>query len=532
MFKDNADFYPTPTKLINKMLTGIDFKFINSVLEPSAGKGDIAEAVTNKFKFAYNYNRNASYDIDTIEINENLRHILHGKKYRIVHDDFLTYSSMKKYDLIIMNPPFSGGDKHLLKAIELQKSGGQIVCLLNAETLRNPYSNSRKILLQQLDEYNAEIEYINDAFINAERITSIDIAMIKINISKKESSIILDALKKEEVFREDTACNSGHIVDADFINSIIARYNFEVKAGLKLIAEYNALEHLMLRSIKKEYGNDSVLSLDLKYKDQGHVTLENGYIMQIRLKYWEALFTAEEFVGLFTNNLREKYMARINDLKDYDFSLFNINTIQKQLHQEMIQSVENTILALFEEFSNKHHWHDETSKNIHYYNGWKTNKSWKINKKVIIPLSGFNSWDSSRIDYDYNVLGRLSDIEKVFNYLDGGVTEENNIKEALKTAQHYGETKKIPLKYFAVTFYKKGTCHIEFANEELLHKFNLYGSQRKGWLPPSYSKAKYKDMTPEEKSVIDEFEGEESYRKVMSNKDYYIVETSKLLMLA
>ena len=39
-------------------------------------------------------------------------------------------------------------------------------------------------------------------------------------------------------------------------------------------------------------------------------------------------------------------------------------------------------------------------------------------------------------------------------------------------------------------------------------------------------------MTKEEKTIIDEFEGKDSYANVMSNKDYFIVETSKLLMLA
>ena len=39
-------------------------------------------------------------------------------------------------------------------------------------------------------------------------------------------------------------------------------------------------------------------------------------------------------------------------------------------------------------------------------------------------------------------------------------------------------------------------------------------------------------MTKEERTVVDNFEGEASYNKVMSNKEYYIVESSKLLMLA
>ena len=36
-----ADFYPTPKELGKKMVQGIDLGFISTVLEPSAGKGDL-----------------------------------------------------------------------------------------------------------------------------------------------------------------------------------------------------------------------------------------------------------------------------------------------------------------------------------------------------------------------------------------------------------------------------------------------------------------------------------------------------------
>ena len=52
------------------------------------------------------------------------------------------------------------------------------------------------------------------------------------------------------------------------------------------------------------------------------------------------------------------------------------------------------------------------SKNTHLYNGWKTNKSYKINKKVIIPLNGFDWYSSSKPDFNYTVRDRLTDIEK------------------------------------------------------------------------------------------------------------------------
>ena len=87
------------------------------------------------------------------------------------------------------------------------------------------------------------------------------------------------------------------------------------------------------------------------------------------------------------------------------------------------------------------------------------------------------------------------------------------------------------MKYFNVTFYKKGTCHITFTNEELLKKFNIFGAQHKGWLPPSYGKKTYKDMTPEEKVVVNDFEGEAEYNKVMSNSQYYLFDANNITML-
>ncbi len=530
MFNDNQDFYPTPPKLIRKMLSFIDFRYIRTVLEPSGGKGDLIEAINNQFKSCQSmYSKQEKFDIDTIELDHNLRYILQGKNFRVVHDDFLTYDTYKKYDVIFMNPPFSQGEKHLLKAIDLQKNGGKIVCLLNSETLKNPYSNYRKDLIQQLEKYDAKIEYIQNAFIEAERKTNVEIALIYIDIPEIQyNSVILEELKQEESNTTNQHYSSDKLINSDFILGIVQQYKYEIKTGLKLINEYNALKPYMLASFD---GSSPVLKLGLEREDKEGSSLENAYIKQIRSKYWKALFNNEQFMGLFTSNLKQKYMNHIAELKDYDFSLYNIYTIRIQLSKEMVQAVEDTILNLFEEFSHKHYY-DETSKNIHLYNGWKTNKSYKINKKVIIPLNGFTGWSTKPYKpTHYQVIDKLKDIEKVFNYLDNGETEEIDLMEVLKFAEEYHETRKIETKYFYITFYKKGTCHIEFKNMKLLKKFNLFGSQRKGWLPPSYGKYEYKDMTPEEKTVINDFEGEQSYNDVMKNKTYYIMKTEELLKL-
>jgi hypothetical protein len=547
MYNTNNEYYPTPQNIIDKMLSDIDFSYINSILEPSAGQGNIVKVLYDKMDYRHNnYSHDRKQynpDIDCIEINENFRHILKGKGYKVVHDDFLTYETYKQYDLIVANPPFSDGDKHLLKMLDMQKNGGNIVCLLNAETIKNPHSNRRKELIQRLTEYNANITYIENAFYDAERKTDVKIALIKIHIPEAEkSSYIYEQLKQEkEVDTTEYQEEYYSLIQNDFIKAIVDQYNLEVKAGSLLIKEYYAMKPYILSSFEKDETGEvkknvgSILNLCLNGADRYSKSVNvNDFIKKVRYKYWKTLFENKEFIGKLTNNLQQDYYKRVAELQEYDFSLYNIYTLNLEMSKNVVQGIEETILALFDEFSRKHYWDAETCSNIHYYNGWKTNSCWKINKKIIIPLVAFRDMEYSWGRYEpshYTVVRKLEDIEKVFNYLDGGLTEEVNLQNELNMAEITGETKKIPLKYFMVTFYKKGTCHIEFTNDDLLKKFNLFGSQRKGWLPPSYGKKAYTDMSREEKAVVDSYEGQQEYNKVINNKQYYLVESSQLLQL-
>lgn len=538
---DINEFYPTPTSVIDKLLSDVDYDNIRYCLEPSAGKGDIAKYIVDKIG---NRARSMSIGVDAVdvvEINPDLQNVLKGKGLRLIHDDFLTLDTYKQYDIIAMNPPFSNGDEHLLKAIELQsRYGGQIRCILNAETIRNPYSNRRKELVSKLDELNANIKYYQDAFNAAERKTGVEIAIIKIDIPKiQNDSIIFEDLKKAEEIKQAQCPESADLITNDYIKGIVQQFNFEVRLGLKLIDEAEYVNSKIL----KTFGDDKkpllILTLN-EYQDGWGCSAvdRNVYVKRVRTKYWTALFKNKTFTGLLTGKLRDSYMSKVEELSDYDFTLFNIYTIKIEMNKTVAQGVENTILALFEEYSNKYHYYDETSKNVHYYNGWKTNKAYKVGKKVIIPcaltIERTYTYDKGeRINYNAirGNVDKLIDTEKVFNYLDGGLTDGDDVYTCLSKAALINQSSKIKCKYFELTFYKKGTCHITFTNLELLKKFNIFGSQKKGWLPPNYGKKSYSDMAQKEKEVIDDFEGEESYKKVLDAKSYYLSDTASLLML-
>ena len=532
---NNRNFYPTPEKLINRMLSDIDFTMVHTILEPSAGKGNIVDELMkiqerkNKWYKTYNFN------IDCIELDENLRHILKGKNYRVVYNDFLTYSTMKEYDLVVMNPPFENGAKHLLKALEMQsRNGGSIVCLLNAETIKNQCTNERITLNRILQDNNAKIEFVQNAFVDSERKTDVEIALIKVQLPQQEKhSFIFNNLHKAENIKECDYTESAQVAENDFFKVIVDQYNMELNAGIALIKEYNAMQPYILSEFTKDDKTGEV-------KQSGNCMISmtigknaatiNEYVRSVRGKYWSALFHNPNFVGNLTENLRREYYNKIEELKEYDFSLWNISQIKIDMSKNVIKGIEETIISLFEELSNKYHYLDETSRNIHYFNGWKTNKCWIINKKVIIPLNAYGMFGDYRPSY-HNIVSKLQDIEKCFNYLDGGLTESIDLEQSLNFAEEYEETKNIELKYFSITFYKKGTCHITFTNEELLKKFNIFGAQYKGWLPPCYGKKKYSDMTTEEKAVVNDFEGETEYNKVMNNTKYYLFDGNNLNLL-
>lgn len=579
-----SEFYPTPKSLVEKMLQGLDWDYIHTILEPSAGKGDILRVVAQQNKY-----KSRKFDVDCIEIDPNLRQILkynfseerediireknrslekghywdeQKRRYvtieltedekqekqnletelktffdngiHIVHDDFLTYNPYKRYDLIIMNPPFSNGDKHLLKALKMQEKGGNIICLLNAETLKNPYTETRRELLQLLNEHNAIIEYIDNAFVSAERRTGVEVALIKVAIPNvQEESDIYNRLKEAE----QVADFNPEITDlevTDYIKAAINQFNLEVKSGLELIRQYKALVPYMLNSFdENDKYKKPILRLVNSYeRSYNDCVAINDYLKDVRSKYWEALLANPKFTGKLTSKLQSEYRESVNKLANYDFTEFNIKTLSAEMNIKIKKGIEEEIIAMFDRLTNEHSYYPECQKNRHYYDGWKTNKAHKIDKKVIIPCYGvFDSWDGK--PRTYNVGNVLSDIERILNFLDGGMTQDVDSMGFLSHYFSQNITKNIPMKYFKATFYKKGTVHLVFTCPELIERFNIYVAQNKAWLPPNYGKTKYKDMTQEEKAIVDSFQGEEAYNNVMQKAGYYLapVTNNKVLML-
>ncbi len=117
-------FFPTPLTVVQVLLAAADIQPRDRVLEPSAGKGNIAEAVRRYHPTVH---------LDVIEINSQLRDILIAKGFApLPTRNFLEYVT-GGYDVIVMNPPFENFQdiQHVRHAWTLLKPGGRLVAIMS-----------------------------------------------------------------------------------------------------------------------------------------------------------------------------------------------------------------------------------------------------------------------------------------------------------------------------------------------------------------------------------------------------------------
>lgn len=536
-------FYPTPRSVAEQLLETIDMRHVKYILEPSAGKGDLVR-LTVGIKYMMQRKKyaqlglNADFPetdgewkdawsglhVDCIEIDPVLRQRLEDENLRVIHDDFLTFETQMRYDLCVMNPPFDQGADHLLKAIDIMRRGGQIACILNAETLRNPYSYKRDELLKLLGQYGADVRYVMGAFKDAERSTDVDVALVTLTIPAVEiDSTIMDDMRRAPTYRTMNAPPGiSQMVQYDAIQEWVNRYDFEVGCGLRMIDEYESL------CFDADGKDRPLLTLRISGKDSLD---RNEFIRETRRRYWNRLFMQPVITDKFTSNILNELRDNVNKLADYEFSAYNILTLIIKLNARAIKGIEDTIIALFDKWTASY-WHED-SPNRHYFDGWCTNDCFRVGKKVIVSFRAFSYYSWSDSFEDYRVHEYLEDIEKTLDFLDNGNTAyASDLREVLKQAGEAKQYRNIETKYFFATFYKKGTAHLAFKDMDLLEKFNMYAAQKKGWLPPEYGRKRYRDMSREEQHVVDSFQGQKKYDDVMARADYFLnAGTGEMLLL-
>ena len=487
IYTDNKDFYPTPKALFNRLL-GDNIRWLGGkILEPSAGKGDMIRYIKERM------GRRENYNIDAIENDERLVSHLIGEGNSVVWDDFLTYETFKEYDYIIMNPPFSNGVKHVLKAIELaenQITDCRIFAIINKQTLANAYSNDRQTLLSKLDEYNADIEYVSEAFMDAERKTDVEVALIRSHIkAKDEGRSIYDTIS---LFKHKDKAEDDSLISAlsTFVieNELTDRLN-DID---RLVAEYERAVEVARASFEAAQAKQSFYSYinEVNKREDDRIGSElysliphgkevrredyNEELDRLRRGYWSLILDTRDFRELLTNEAIQKLNRQLSSANNLEINYANIRMLLMSLYQNQNDILIDSIVSIFKKITRYHM--NEYSTNIHYYDGWKTNDAYRINKKIIIPIShAFDAWDL-KDDYErlpFDVKAWLGDIIKALRLLDDSVED----------TFEYAGNNEFENKWLRFKMFKNGNIHVWFKDEALLNRLNYLCGQHFAWIP-------------------------------------------------
>ena len=135
-YQPQALCYSTPERLARWMVELADIRPGMRVLEPSAGEGDLTDAVRAACPDAW---------IDVLEIAPALQAVLQQKGYRLVGEDALRYRPGPVYHRVLMNPPFTGllDMWHILYAFDHLAYGGRLVSIASDESARGASARSQ-----------------------------------------------------------------------------------------------------------------------------------------------------------------------------------------------------------------------------------------------------------------------------------------------------------------------------------------------------------------------------------------------------
>jgi hypothetical protein len=460
----NPDFFPSPEAVIIQMLNGITIQ--NKIfLEPSAGKGDIVNYLQNE----------GAKSVLACENNEDLKKILQTK-CSIIESDFfnLTSDKISHIDTIIMNPPFSNADKHILYAYSIAPAGCKIVALCNSNTLENTYSKTREQLKAIIDE-NGTVEDLGECFNEAERKTGVNVSMIKL---LKPGASYQSEFEGFFMGEDEPEQQGIGLMPYNVVRDLVNRYI----AAVKIYDEQLTAAVKMNELTAGFYSSGIGMSIS---KDKAPIS-RNEFKKEMQKSGWKFIFDKMNMQKHTTQGLKEDINKFVEQQQNIPFTMKNIYRMLEIVIGTTGQRMDKALLEVFEKVTERCH------ENRYNLPGWKTNSHYLLTEKFIIDYIVRVGYDG-KMDYCYNgFVDRIEDMQKALCYISGMNYDEctplttfiNRIKPDFGQWTCWG--------FFEIRGYKKGTMHFKFQNPDLWGTFNQHIARIKGYPLYEHTKAEEK----------------------------------------
>lgn len=488
---DMFQYYPTPIDLAQRVWSKLENRHPDRVLEPSAGKGHLLKGMHGTDRHYSSHNTRFGH-VDCCEIDVCHHAELRELGVKIVGHDFLAMESGACYSAIVGNPPFQNGEKHVLKAWDLLWDG-EVVMIINAETVRNPLSVDRRRLVKLIEDFG-EVEFIEGAFEvdEAERKTSVDVAIVHL-VKKADvaSFVTMDLLRN---MSKDTVDGDqlGHgyappqqlALPANEIENRVCIFNAAViSARDAIFAEAQASAYAGMLG-------DSMGARAAGMSDReaaptvGFVRRAlNTVYADLKARAWASVVRSADVTSRLSSQAQRRVESEFKLIAELEFTTSNIYSFLIGICEQQGQIQIDMLCDTFDRITRYH------SDNTAYYRGWRSNdKHYRsIGRRIrytrfVIPGFPTEGWIRSAPWEMQNLLG---DFDKGFALLAGH--SEPAVSLVSVCNSRWGDLRhgaRVESSYFDIRYYPgTGTIHFFPRDKKLIDRLNRLVGRRRGWLP-------------------------------------------------
>ena len=456
------DFYPTPPDVAALMLDPLDLRG-KTVLEPSAGKGDLARECIAR----------GAHEVLWCETETELRRIIHGGKglYQLCAD-FLQVQAenVSHIDMIVMNPPFSADEAHILHAWEIAPPGCEIVALANWNTVSGHYRGLQLQLAKLVEAYGSS-ECLGECFATAERPTRVSVGLVRLT----KPGVRANAADEFDGFflgpDELEAQGEGIIPyrrSRDIVNRFVEAcriYDEQVKAAVRLRTVLDGF-----------FGQE----LGLQVTVEGAPVSRNRFRKELQKAAWKHVFNEFLPAQMATSQLAKDINAFVEEQSKIPFTERNLY----RMLQIVAGTQENRVDRAVEEAIDSLTKH--TKENRYGVEGWVTNSGYMLNHRFIRAYMAEPCWsDSSCVNVrSYgSASDEIRDLIKAICFITGRAYKEVAHPEAVEGSR-YVAGQWYQWGFFRFKAHKKGTVHFEFLDEEVWAAVNARYAKIKGQVLP------------------------------------------------
>ncbi len=454
------DFYPTPPDVAATMLDPLDLRG-RVVVEPSAGSGNLIQAALER----------GAEEVLAVEPEPKLRAILTGiAGTQLIGNDWLqvTADQIAHADLIVMNPPFSADEHHILHAWAIAPAGCEIAALCNLNTIGQYHRHKRCQELCTLIEQYGSSQDLGECFADAERTTRVSVGLVRLT---KPGRRVSGADEFDGFFLgpDDIEAQGHGLIRYRRSRELVNRY---VEA-CRVFDEQLTLGVQLQAAVGGIYRGELAVQTTM----EGCPATRNRFRKELQKAFWKVVLDEMLPQQMATSQLQGDINRFVEQQTKVPFTERNLFRMLQIIAGTSEQRIDRAVEAVFDNLT-KH-----TKENRWAVEGWATNEAYLFGQKFIIPYLAELSWSGRGVSIKHGrAFDSIRDLIKALCYLTGREYAEMQDPGCGMSGICSGVWH--DWGFFDFKVYKKGTGHFRFKSLEDWAALNARVARIKGLTLP------------------------------------------------